>query len=266
MKKKVAICLRGAVSKLFRNLTDLKQLYNNEGNYVNYTACYKSITRHIVEANAEEYEVDFFTHCWNEDLKDSIINLYQPKRHLFESNGPYIEEIKQKGVVDTEFSNASQALSMKQALILKEEYEAMQGVTYDIVILYRYDVLLWKDICLKTYDRLDNGTIYVNGDQESGVGGCNGDFHFIMSNTMSYKFKYLYNSLDHSNECLQHCWMKRYITEYLRTEILADDILPGKYQEVLRKMRIFSLWPGHIQLDMLYSYGFTLEELDCYEG
>ena len=258
--------MRGAVSKLFRNLSDLKQLYLHEGQYVNFTACYKSIVRHIVDANSEEYDVDFFTHCWNEDLKDSIISLYEPKMQLFESNEPYVKEIIQKGVADTEFTNASQALSMKKSLMLKEEYEAMNGIEYDIVILYRYDVLLWKNIDLKLYDKLDQGTVYVNGDKESGIGGCNGDFHFIMNNKVSYAFKYLYNSIDHSNECLQHCWMKRYIIDFMKKNIQSDDILPGKYQEVLRKIRIFSLWPGHIQLDMLYSYGFTFEELDCYEG
>jgi hypothetical protein len=52
----------------------------------------------------------------------------------------------------------------------------------------------------------------------------------------------------------------------MRKKLKIDDILPGQFQEVLRKIRIFSLWPVHIQQDKLYSFGMTYDELERYKG
>ena len=56
-----------------------------------------------------------------------------------------------------------------------EEYSKEKDVKYDLIISYRYDVLLWKDLNLNSYIDLDN-TVYVNAHVN-----CDGDFHFIMN-------------------------------------------------------------------------------------
>ena len=113
---------------------------------------------------------------------------------------------------------------------LKEDYEKENNMKYDIVILYRYDVLLWKDMNLKQYTGLDD-TIYVNAH-----GGGNGDFHFIMNHDNSHNFKNLIYSIPMGNEYRMHYWIQNYILNYMKINLKMDDIKPGIHQEVLRKM------------------------------
>ena len=190
-KPRVALCMRGAVSKLFGPFVKQGTLYNS-GEYVNFRACFESIRRHILEPNKEKYDIDIFVHCWTTELESEIIELYGPKSHLFESNTIYNEEITSRCNNELDFPGISQALTMKKVLELKEEYEKSNGFEYDRVILYRYDVLLWKNIVLDV-DYKNLNSIYVN-EYSEGDDGCNGDFHFIMSNENARQFKYLYES------------------------------------------------------------------------
>ena len=77
---KVAFCLRGAVSKNEPFLTE-KSLYK-EGKYVDYIKCRNSIFKYIINKNPN-FEIDFFCHGWNIDLKDDIENIYKPKKKFF---------------------------------------------------------------------------------------------------------------------------------------------------------------------------------------
>ena len=90
-KKKVAFCLRGAVSKRIM-FSRKNTLYSND-KYCDYVKCRNSIFKYIVEQNPH-YEIDFFCHCWNIDLKDSLKSLYYPKNILVEDNNKYAEEVR----------------------------------------------------------------------------------------------------------------------------------------------------------------------------
>ena len=229
-KKKVAVCLKGAVSKkgtTHERFYEKNDLYRN-GEYIDYVMVRDSIYKHIVMSNPN-FDFDFFLHGWNLDLENHLTELYNPKKVLFENNSNYNEVIS--SVIDnqSDFGGVSGGLSLKKSLELKEIYEIESNKVYDYVVIYRYDVLLWKDIKLHNYEL--NNYIYVNGWD----GSCNADFHFIMSNNNSYKFKYLYDSVKlYNNTHRFHHWIRHYIQHIMRCNILEDDIIAGVDQEHMR--------------------------------
>ena len=228
--KKVAFCLKGAVSKEHAFYTE-NSLYD-DGKYVNFTKCGNSIFEFIIHKNPN-YKIDFFCHCWNIDLKNDIENIYNPKKSLFEDNNNYKNDINKRCKNKTDFGGISSALSIKKTIELKEEYEKENNFEYDIVILYRYDVLLWKDVILDNYKKLKSNNIYVNAHPKG-----HGDFHFIMTNNNSLIFKNLFDSpLKNKNPHRMHYWIKNYIVRFCKKKLLMDEIIPGRHQEVIRKIK-----------------------------
>ena len=230
--KRVAICIKGAVSKKgsdHERFYHKNELYRH-GEYVDYVAVRNSVIKHIVEANPE-CNFDFFLHGWNIDLKDELVDLYKPKSFLFEDNNNYNDEISAMITDPKDFGGISGSLSLKKSLELKEQYEKDNDIKYDIVIIYRYDVLIWKDMSLDFYNV--NNSIYVN----KWNGSCSADYHFVMSSENAYRFKYLYNSVvDHNNKHKFHHWIKNYIVNILKCRLLEDDIPVGLFQEHMRLM------------------------------
>jgi len=228
--KKVAICLKGAVSKIggthdrFYNKNDLYKI----GEYIDYLAVAKSIYKHIVEPN-KDYTFDFFLHSWNLDLKDNLIELYNPKKFLFEDNTLYNDVISSIISNSDDFGGVSGGLSTKKSIELKHIYEIESKIEYDLIIIYRYDVLLWVDMLLDNYNT--DKYIYVNGWD----GSKNADFHFVMSNENSNKFKYLYDSVKiYNNKHSFHNWIKNYVLNIIKCELSEDGIIAGKDQEHMR--------------------------------
>jgi len=245
---KVALCMRGAISKKNSDFPLKDQLYSNESEYVDYVKCYNSIVKHIIEPNKDKYSIDIFCQSWNFDLKDEILDLYKPLSYLFEDNRIYNHDILQLAFEEKDFGGISQALSIKKSIELKEQYEIENSMVYDLVILYRYDIFLWKDILFDNYTDLDN-KIYVNAHPNS-----NGDFHFVMNKTTSNEFKYLYDSIKLGNRYYLHRWIKNYVIHYMHKQLVMDDIIPGHHQEVIRKIVEFSINNGRLSIDLFNSY------------
>lgn len=225
---KVALCMRGAVSKKSGAFYCKNDLYANS-EYVDYTLCYDSIVKHIIQANPD-YSIDVFCQGWNVDLQQDLVSKYNPKKYCFEDNSNYNEDISKLCRTERDFGGISQGVAFKLAIELKEEYEKENDMKYDIVILYRYDVLLWKDMNLNEYTGLED-TIYVNAHSDA-----NGDFHLVMNHDNSNKFKSLIYSIPMGNQHREHHWIKNYILNFMRIDVKMDSIRPGLYQEVLRKM------------------------------
>jgi hypothetical protein len=244
--KRVALCIRGAISKKSGAFFTKNEIYKN-GEYVNYIMCYNSIVKHIIEPNSD-YVFDIFCHCWNVDLEENIISLYNPVKACFEDNTKYNDEISNLCIHNTDFGGISQALTIKKSIELKEEYQKEHNINYDFVIIYRYDVLLWKNILLSNYINLTDN-LYVNGHSDS-----NGDFHFIMNDENSINFKYLYDSIKLNNKHQMHYWIKNYVINYMNKNLIMDDIIPGQHNEVLRKIFECSINPGHLSIDLFNSY------------
>ena len=225
---KVAICLKGAVSK--KGGADERFYHQNDlyrcGEYIDYIAVRDSIFKHIVDANPK-HEFDFFLHGWNLDLEKDLVRIYKPKKYHFEDNNLYSTEILSMITSAKDFGGVSGSLSLKKSIQLKEEYE--ENEHYDMVIIYRYDVLIWKNINLDLYDV--QNSMYVN----SWNGSCRGDFHFVMSNNVSKEFKFLYDSVvAHKNVHQFHHWIHNYIVNIMKWTLKEDLIKPGVDQEHVR--------------------------------
>ena len=257
IKKRVSICLRGSISKYNTNFRLQNQLYNH-GNYINIDAVKNSIFKHIIEPNEKYFDFDFFIHSWNEDLQDRLINLYNPKKYSFEDNNIYIDEIVNKINQKFEFGGVSQLLTIKKSIELKEEWERTNDLKYDIVMIYRPDVLLWKDINLDNYIINDNN-IYVNAH----VNG-NGDFHFLMNNINSNKFKKIYDWININNFFVVHQSIKQYVINELNKNLLMDNIIPGLHQEVFRKLKN-CINNKNIDASLLINYGITDDDINNLE-
>jgi hypothetical protein len=229
-KKKVAFCLKGTVSKKgskHQRFYEKNDLYRN-GEYIDYNMVRDSIFKHIVTSNPD-FDFDFFLHGWNLDLENHLRDIYNPKKFLFENNSNYNEVISSVINNGSDFGGVSGGLSLKKSIELKEIYEIESNVVYDYVIIYRYDILLWKDIILHNYYL--NNYIYVNGWD----GSCNADFHFIMSNSNSHKFKYLFDSVKlYDNTHKFHHWIKNYTQNIIKCNIIEDSIIAGIDQEHMR--------------------------------
>jgi hypothetical protein len=228
--KKAAICLKGAVGKKggphdrFYGKGDLYKT----GEYVDYTSVRDSIHKHIIDPNPD-YQFDFFLHGWNTDLAQNLVEIYNPKLSLFEDNSIYDNVIS--SIIDnpSDFGGVSGGFSLKKSLELMEIYEIDRKFEYDIVIVYRYDILLWKNMMLNEYN-VDK-FFYVNAWNQS----CQADFHFVMSKNNAYKFKYLYDSVAlYNNTHGFHHWINNYVTNVLGLEMREDNIHAGKDQEHLR--------------------------------
>ena len=264
---KVAICLRGAISKTSQRFVNPGSLYN-QGEYVNYVSVYNSIKKHIIDANPDA-TFDFFIQSWNVDLKDKLIELYKPKKYLFENNDLYKDEIvnnlNHTNKPLTDFATSSQMLAIKKSInimknyVEKSKYTDADFVEYNKVILYRPDVLLFKDMIMDSYlpDK-----IYVNAHPNSG-----GDFHFVMNLKNSYEFSQLYETTK-TNNCVTdhplHGKIKMYVEHYMNKHLVMDNIIPGVNQEVLRQLKLCSIDKNNIPIDFFYQYGLTEEEILSY--
>lgn len=254
---RVALCLRGAVSRKNSSSHLKNNIYDLQNGYIDYTSVFRSIQEHIYKTN-QNSTIDTFIHCWNEDLESELNQLYCPVKYLYENNNNYITDIESRCKNPIEFAGLSHALSIKKVLEIKEEYEKTNNFIYDIVILYRPDVLIWKNIEFKYYLEKIQDTIYVNAHP-----GNNGDFHFIMSSEISLKFKNLYDSSSIGNNHLQHFWIQNFITNYIKCNICMDNIVPGRDQEVARPEKIIrhSINENNIDINIFKKYGITKEYL-----
>jgi len=252
-KKKAALCIRGAIAKKSKRCDTMGEIYTDPSGYVKYSSVYKSILKHIILANPE-YDVDIFLHCWNVDLEEELVSMYKPAKYLFEDNNKYSDEINSRCLVPKDFGGISQALSIQKVLELQEGHAATNGVRYDIIVLFRPDVLIWKDMIFSTYDL---EYFYTDGHE-----GNNGDILFVMSSEYATLFKDLYLSLTYGNKHVQHEWIKSFVIRYCNIPIQGCALIPGKHFEVLRHIYQTSITNGYITYDTLREYDILPSDIE----
>ena len=257
---KIAFLLKGAISKSSGKSSAPNDVYRN-GQYVNFTGGAKSINKHIIEANPD-CTFDFFLHSWHPDLTDDLISLYNPTKHLFESNSIYKDEIlkllKVSGCRQKFYGQVSMCLSFKKVTEMLQSYVEETDNEYDLVIFYRYDVLLWKDMNLSEYSP---DKLYVNGDEQGRVVG---DFHFVMNYDNAIDFGIgIYNSISIENPPKDHKVIKGYVNNYTDHHLTMDSIIPGRNQEVIRKLMPM-ITGKKLSVSTLESFGITTKEISAY--
>lgn len=228
--KRVALCIRGAVSRKCGPSPMRGDIYAPPKGYVDYESVCRSIEKCIIQTNPKT-SFDVFLHSWNKDLCSSLEYLYRPVASLFEDNETYADEILSRCAEPRDFSGVSHALSIKRVIQLKEDYERHKGFSYDMVVLYRPDVLIWKNMDLSSYD-ISEG-VFVNAHPNFG-----GHFHFVMSSHDASLFKGLYDSPLRGNPHRTHHWIRNFIERFMERPIFMDDIVPGRDQEIARPEKI----------------------------
>ena len=129
------------------------------------------------------------------------------------------------------YGQVAMCISFKRVTELLQSYVEESDTEYDLVVLYRYDVLLWKDMKLSEYSPAN---LYVNGDTKGhGVG----DFHFVMNYENALEFGLgLYDSISENNPPKDHKVIKGYVQNYMNKQLTMDNIIAGEHQEVIRKL------------------------------
>lgn len=252
--KRVAFLLKGGVSRCSGSTLTTGTLYDHSP-YVNFVSTKLSIDKHIIHPNPE-YTFDFFLHSWNQDLQESLKTLYNPVALQFEDNNLYTSTINQKlynsnSVDPGSFRQISQFLSLHQGCKLVENFSR----DYDLIIVYRYDLLLWKDMILDEYDLR---TISVNS-----YGDCNGDFHMVTDISNLHHLAEIYNSIGPTNPPTGHMIVKTYVENTPGLSIKMDNIVAGIDQEVTRKLKDVYI-KGNIYPETLNEFGLTVDDIFQY--
>ena len=261
MKHRVAICLFGAMGKKVGSFLRADELYR-EGEYINFNATYNCTKKHILDVNRDTYDIDFFLHGWNPDLETTLNEIYTPKKSKFEDNNLYKEEIQAKCKVPSQYAGISRTLSMNKSILMKEEYEKETNIEYHRVFLYRYDMILCKDINFNNFN--EPSVTYMDS---CPVGAKSGDTFFYMPNDAASIYKNLYYALDTGYQYYVHRWMSQYLEQYCNQMVQEIDIHAGKDYEHARKVNELSILSGRMTLEQLSQYGFTQKDIEgCCAG
>ena len=134
------------------------------------------------------YDVDVFVHSWSTEFKEEIINLYNPKKYIIESQKPFNEislsnfgyrhlhdlrKLKPYKAPYLDFNDNvafekfetllwrsySRWYSTYKSIELKKEFEAEKSVEYDFVVSSRFDIALLKKI---QFEKLDKEKFYAS--------------------------------------------------------------------------------------------------------
>lgn len=116
------------------------------GSSVPMDVCFKHYKEHLLNHN----EVDVFVHCWNPPFENKIIELYQPKKSIFEPLKKAYGKIR--GPRTKEYRFCSRWYGNQQVIKLKKEYEEEQGFKYDFVMVSRFDLLWFSDVIFSQFD------------------------------------------------------------------------------------------------------------------
>lgn len=236
-KKKVAICLRGSMGKIKAGFLKENPYVNLP--YINYNACHNSIIKHIVNFN-KNYDFDFFIHSWNPDLEKNMKKIYKPKASIFEKQTKY-QNLINKNIIKN-YGYTAHQLGISKSLNVLKKYVNNTNKKYNLVIIYRPDVMLMKDIDLNLYNEKN---IYVND-------SVNEDFHFIMNFNNSMRFSNIFG---------KKMTFKEYINKILHSKLTPDNIKCGIHQEVMRKLYSNSIKKHNIKENFFYKYGITKKEI-----
>jgi hypothetical protein len=245
--QKVALLMRGGVSRESGRLLDPNNVSSSESPYVNIHACADSIFENLINANPG-FEFDVFVQSWNEDLEEDFNHLYSPKHSSYEKNtayAGYLDELtlrsmenakaagdcrklnfrsvirrglqavrKTKHSQDDETNNYSETYAgLSSSLAVQKAIELFEHNAnpsdYNRVILFRPDVILLKKIHLHTYD-IEN--IYCNNFSDR-----LGDFHWVLSPKNRSFFKDLLPSISKGNHYELHKWIRNYFDQFGRS-------------------------------------------------
>lgn len=190
---KIALCLHG----MFDSLTDP----NSKG---------LDGFNHIKNRIFNKGDVDVYIHSWSMDCKDEILNLYQPKKYIFEKQKDFSDIINSRnlnllnGWPRSPFSVLSHFYSISECFKLLYKNNEFE---YDIVIKARFDLGRinrhtsgpgkmhpYPVQCINVVDNIVSGRLYTAFWEYFDMGPA--DMWFYGTPGVMSKFVDLYSSFD----------------------------------------------------------------------
>jgi len=133
---RTALCLFGKVGG-----TEGK---DNSGGPVDFALCSTHYKKHIIEPN----NCDVFMHCWDGEHEQKLVELYKPKKSMFDMQLPLLEKTVNNERVKINGASLRaycRWYSTKKVIELKQQYEKENNFKYDWVMLGRYDLMFLVD-------------------------------------------------------------------------------------------------------------------------
>lgn len=171
---KIALCLNG-----------LSHGKNDRGIQVSFSEASNMLNKNVLRKN----DVDIFIHTWSENEKqnDHIEATYKPTRSTYQ------KQIMFDDTFSKLHSTKSRWYSHMKSIQLKKEYESENNITYDFVLVSRFDNCFIKQFDFSNYRK---GYFYSSTwDYPHNETGFLDYWFFADSKTMD-KFSTLYEKLD----------------------------------------------------------------------
>jgi len=141
---KIAFCLHGLIGSIKGKNSDMLG-----GSDVVLAKSFEHNKANILNDN-----VDVFIHSWSTELKDQIVDLYKPKKHIIEEQIQFEVPKYIKSSENRAFAHLSRWYSYKKCVELALSY----GTNYDLILVQRFD-LLWN--LPVDFKNLNSNKIYV---------------------------------------------------------------------------------------------------------
>ena len=150
---KIALCFYGQFGK--KNINSrfgymTKEQYNSIDNIWSIN--------HYKKYVIQNYDVDVFFHCWNEEHKDFLVKHYNPKSYLFEKQNKKQQmwgENNNRSIKN----NNPRLISEQKSFRLVLTYEKKKNFKYDLVFHTIFDQLFFTKI---NFNKLNNEYIYTS--------------------------------------------------------------------------------------------------------
>jgi|TARA_E500000331_G_scaffold358547_1_gene426424 hypothetical protein len=144
---KVALCLSGKIG----NIQGKSGFFDSDPRVL--VKGHEHYQRHIIDKN----DVDVFVHCWDGELEEKTIELYNPVHSVFEEQIYFDIPDYVKGEDARKNNHYSRWYSNKMVNEYRKNHEDKNNFQYDYVMTTRFDLAFETDI---VFDNFDNEHFY----------------------------------------------------------------------------------------------------------
>jgi hypothetical protein len=169
MNKKTALCYFGNCGWELDKNGDKKNLHPNK--------CFESVYNTIIKNN----NIDIFVHSWSKNQQSDIIKTLNPILYKIEEQKYFYDQVDDRSAYFKSFIDCKNVVleklrnidsrdyinraysrwySTKKVIELKNQYEQLNNLKYDYVMLLRMDIEFYTDIVFETF----NPNIFYAGD------------------------------------------------------------------------------------------------------
>lgn len=149
----------GRLAIIFHGIIGGMAARNGIGQPSDIDICFKTIKHNILDIYPDH---DIFMHSWSIDFKDKLVEMYNPKSYLFEKQENFgytgdMASLSNEGNGQA-FRTISKYTSLERANKLRIDYEKINNIQYDWILVLRYDLIFFTKLNLEKYD---NSIFYI---------------------------------------------------------------------------------------------------------